>query len=388
MAEHAIELDNLYENIAKDEVTEFEEPDEKKEAGITKPIDALLDANFMSQFFMKKLRNIINFQYINRVTIKKHKLSIDDWRYHIVIEYNISFISKRKNNLKNVFFDETVFCTAHSDEPRKNIDILKFLRSNGFSRGPFAVPTPLFISKIFKGSFYIGAKGHDLYYFIKSKNRKRIEKIVAQIAGWLTKLHKLKIENLVLFNKNIKEKSRISEKTISLAEVVPGVKNILKVIYDRFPQFGDFYNESLKEFIAKEDMFFKNKKKRWIIHGDAHPKNFIKADNDSIVAIDFADFCVSDFARDLGCFLQQFEYMSNRKIGDNAWIENVNNLFLETYMKKSSIHYDNSLKDRIENYYRWTALRSATQYLFSDKPQIREAERLLNQIQEGKIVLL
>jgi hypothetical protein len=152
---------------------------------------------------MRELRGIIKFHFIYGVTIKVHKKSIAERKFHTVIEYDISFISKRKSKLKRVLFDETVFCTAHSDEPRKNISTLKFLRSNRFSKGLYVVPNPLFYSKFFKGSFYTGAKGYDLYFFIKSKDKKRIEKVVKQIAGWLTKLHMLQIESIVLFNKSL-----------------------------------------------------------------------------------------------------------------------------------------------------------------------------------------
>jgi hypothetical protein len=42
-----------------------------------------------------------------------------------------------------------------------------------------------------------------------------------------------------------------------------------------------------------------------------------------IAVIDFTDICLSDFARDLGTFIQQLEFMANRKIGDHEYTEKI-----------------------------------------------------------------
>ena len=62
-------------------------------------------------------------------------------------------------------------------------------------------------------------------------------------------------------------------------------------------------------------------------------------------------------------------------------------LFLKVYLEIAEIKLNESLKERINNYYSWTAIRTATLYLLSSEPQIEEAEALLLEIQKNKGVI-
>jgi thiamine kinase-like enzyme len=119
------------------------------------------------------------------------------------------------------------------------------------------------------------------------------------------------------------------------------------------------------------------------VHGDAHPENIIKMGKRKIAVIDFTDLCLTDFTRDLGTFLQQLEYMCGRKIADKKYAEKVKKLFLEEYFKYvKDVENDLDVEERIETYYYWTAMRTATHFLMKSGPEPTRAEPILKQISD------
>ena len=102
-----------------------------------------------------------------------------------------------------------------------------------------------------------------------------------------------------------------------------------------------------------------------------------------IAVIDYTDICLSDFARDIGSFLQQLEYMCNRKINNLEFTDRIKKIFLETYLTYAKIQLNEPLKKRIENYYNWTVIRTATYFLIKDKPEPKRAEPLINKISKN-----
>jgi len=309
------------------------------------------------------------FVGIEKINIQAPKKNIWEKTYHVVIKFKTTFltVAGRVNKLD-------IYCSAHSDEPRRNVyDGLKYLWRNGFSQGNLTVPHPLFYSAYFKGVFYRGVKGQNLYQYIRVKDYQRIEEIIPRAAAWFAKLHKLPVKQARNFNA---DNSRI-------ATVIPNVKYTLAEIKKKYPEYYSVYQKAYACFSAREEEFLNSTADRWLIHGDAHPENIIKMGRKKLAVIDFTDLCLADFARDLGCFLQQFEYMSNRKIRDPRYAEKIKLLFLEEYFKNANIKLDPALQKRIDNYYYWTVLRTATFFLLRDKPEPVRGKKLIAEIEKN-----
>ncbi len=328
----------------------------------------LLDEKYVFSFFKKELLPFYpSFVGIKKIKIKPHKKYIWADTYHVVFEFETSFITK-ENKIKNL----SIFCSAHSNEPRKNFfDGLKFLWDNNFGKGELTAPRPLFYSELFNAVFYRGITGENLLYYISKKNFSEIETITVKIAKWLYKLHSLPVEKAKNFN---------SENSC-IRTVLPGVDFILNRVQNDYPDLYDICKKIYSVLMEKEDFFSNHAKNIRLIHGDAHPENFIKISERKLGAIDFTDLCLADFARDLGSFMQQLDYMLKKHLGDDKdYIEKIKSLFLNAYLKESTLELTTDLDERIKTYYNFTAMRTATLYLIRDEPSPEKAKTLLAQI--------
>ena len=341
-------------------------------------INNLFNEQFVMELFKKQVLPCYpDFASIKKIKILPHKKYIWESTYHVVIEFKTTFIA---NSGKEI--NLPIFCSAHSDEPRKNAyDALKYLWDSGFAKGNLTIPRPLFFSKEFSGIFYRGAEGINLYHFIRNNDLMEIKRIVAQSAKWFAKLHNLSTDNAYNFN----------QKNSRIKTVIPGVSHILKRIRNDYPQYSKIYKQAYKIFTANEEDFLSSTKKRWLIHGDAHPENVIKMSARTIALIDFTDICLSDFARDIGSFLQQIEFMCSRKNNDRYFVKKIKNIFLDNYLNNVKIKQGRrprpsrgagspSLQKRIDNYYNWTSMRTATFFLLKSKPEPKRAHGLLVRI--------
>jgi len=310
-----------------------------------------------------------DFKEVKSVKIRAYKKNIWEHTYHVVIEFKTIFLNK-----KNKPTELPIFCSAHSEEPRKNVyDSLKFLWGHGFGKGKLSIPHPLFYSDYFKGTFYRGVEGRNLYQFIREDNKKEIESIVPKAAAWFAKLHGIDTKEARNFNK---ENSRIET-------VFPGIEHILWRIEEDYPQYIAAYKEIYKIVNKREKKFLASTKKHWLVHGDAHPENIIKMRPRKIAVIDFTDLCLSDFTRDIGAFLQQLEFMTIRKIGDKQYSEKIKKIFLDSYFANSKIKLNKEIESRIDNYYYWTAMRTATYFLIKDKPEPERSHPVICQVCKG-----
>lgn len=327
----------------------------------------LFNEEFVANLFKEKLLSFYpDFSEIKKIKIIPHKKLIWENTYHVVVEFELSLLTKEGRVAVL-----PIFATAHSNEPRRNVyDALKFLWDNDFSKGYLTIPHPLFYSEEFRATFYRGAEGTNLYQYIRNKDFANIESVVIKAAAWFAKLHRIPTEKARNFNE---ENSRV-------ATVIPGVEHILKVIKKEFPEYYGVFEKAYKIIEEKEEKFLADTSRRWLVHGDAHPENVIKMGKKKIAVIDFTDLCLSDFARDIGTFLQQLEYMCNRKIQDSGYAEKIKDIFLSSYLKNAKIKMNDALKDRIDNYYNWTTMRTATFFLLKDKPEPERAKALLEQV--------
>lgn len=306
------------------------------------------------------------FKEIKRIEIIPVKKNIWQTTYHVVIKFATSFLTHDGRVVKL-----PIYCTAHSSEPRKNsFAALSFLWQSGFNQGNLVIPHPLFFSDYFNGYFYRGVQGQTLYYYLGKKNYEVIEDVVAKAAVWFAKLHGTLTIGANNFNQ---ENSRIET-------AVPGLAMVLQKIKLAYPNHFEPCKKIYEIINQKEKQYFANNNQLYLIHGDAHAKNIIKMSEDKIAVIDFTDMCLADYTRDLGSFLQQLDFMGSEKIKNQTYVEKIKNIFFKNYLFNSKIKIDDCIKDRINNYYNWTALRTATFFLLRDKPEPARAHKLLIKI--------
>lgn len=331
----------------------------------------LFDEAYVLDYLKKKVLPLYpNFVEIESIKITPYKNHVWEKTYHVVLEFETCFKDKDGSSHKL-----PIFCSAHSDEPRKNVyTSLKYLWEKGFESGPLSIPHALFYDAYFSATFYRGVEGNHLYYFIRDNNREKIEEIIPKAAKWFAKLHSIDTSDAKNFNK---DNSR-------LRTVNPGVKHILDRMSWNYPDYLEFYKNVYDIFINAEEDFLRSTNERWLVHGDAHPENIIRMSERKIAAIDFTDLCLADFSRDLGSFCQQLEYMMDRKINDKEYREKMVKLFLENYFASIDFaSYDDELKKRIEIYYYWTSVRTATHFLLKDKPEPQRAKTLIDVIKSN-----
>ena len=328
----------------------------------------LLDEKFVLELLRKEvLPQYPFFVSLDRVKVKPYKKLIWETTYHVVIAWDAYFTNKDKQTVKL-----PIVCSAHSNEARDNIyEALKFLWKNNFPDSDFKLPRPLFYSPEFNGTFYRGLGGENLLYYIKKCDRVEIRKIIKESAALFYKLHNLKIDSEANFN----------PLNARIKTVIPGVENVLHEVDIRYHKK---YTKDLRQvydyLIEQEETFFASGEPLSLVHGDAHPENIIKTNENKIGLIDFTDLCLSDFARDLGSFTQQLEYKIIVKAGDFEYAQEMKKLFLDTYFKVSGHKISPDLERRIKLYYNFTAIRTAAFFFLKDGHDEERGRSLLAKV--------
>ncbi len=339
-------------------------------------IEKLFDPEYIRKLLSRKLLPLYaDCARLEKVEIIPHKKHVWDNTYHVVVEFKV--YCEAKNGRK---YKLPVFCSAHSEEDRSNVyNSLAFLWRSGFGDQHFSIPRPLFYSSHFNGTFYRGVSGRNLRYYISNRDKAEIEKVVPQAAKWFAKLHNLK--NFTDFN--------FDSNNSRIRTVIPGKDTIFQEIKQRYPHYLGFYERAYDIFIKQEEEFLASTEERWVIHGDAHPENIIKINDIKTAIIDFTDMSLSDFTRDLGCFLQQFEYMAVQKQKlDPDYVAQIKKLFLDNYFANSPYKLDAALQARIDNYYNWTMMRTITYLLTAgvinrDEAKMEKINHLINQLKDN-----
>lgn len=311
------------------------------------------------------------YKEVSQVEIKPYKKMVWTNTYHVVIGYNVGF-KNQADEIDHVF----IVCSAHSNEERKNVfAVLKYLWQKEFNGEIFDVPRPLFYSPDFNGTFYEGIRGENLMYYIKNKDFSEIENMVLLSAKLFSRLHKLPVNEEANFNPI---NSRIKT-------VIPGSEVIIAEMTYRFE--GKFYEDFKKVYsklIEKEEKIFSQPDfKPCLIHGDAHTENLINTGTGRLGLIDFTDFCLGDFARDLGTFMQQLEYkILARHDNDVVYAKKMSKLFLHEYLNERSLTLTSDLNERIRLYYDWTAVRTVVYLFLKHDSDPAKAELLLNKVKQ------
>lgn len=334
----------------------------------------LFDEEFVIDYFRRELLAFYpKFSRIISVKIKPYKKLIWKTTYHVVVGFYVELFSDEENRGENVF----LVCSAHSEEPRENVfKVLTFLWRKGLAADWIDIPFPLFYSQEFKGVFYSGLRGENILKQVREGGEKSLEKMV--LAGKMfAQLHSLAINDSLEFNL---QNARIET-------VVPGVAAIFKGMNNRY---GDTYDKEIKYFyhyfISEEEKYLQQQNNLCLIHGDAHLENIIDTGPGRLGIIDFADFCIGDFARDLGTFLQQLEHRLLKKEDGSRDLEQeklLKETFLNSYINERGIVLDDNLKARIKLYYDWTMLRTATYFFLKSESEVERAVNLFKKVERS-----
>jgi len=331
----------------------------------------LFDEDYVVKLFRKEvLPHYPSFTDVIGVEIKPYKKMVWEATYHVVIGFT-TYFSKPDGTADKI----PIVCSAHSGENRENVYLaLKYLWSVGFPNEKFDIPDPLFYSPYFQGTFYRGLKGENLLYYIKNKDFATMENIIVAGARLFARLHALPVDiraNLNPINSRVRT-------------VIPGMDKIIKEVQRRFP---DKYTEDLRRiyayFVEKEEAYFNKGGRLSVIHGDAHPENIIQTAPGRVGLIDFTDMCLGDFARDIGSFLQQLEYKLVRKDSDIFGVAAKKRLFLDAYLEASGLTMSDDFKERLDLYYNWTAIRTATYWLLKFDNDEGAAVSLIEQVKKS-----
>jgi len=334
-------------------------------------ITRLFEEDFVLELFKKEILPLYPaFTSISRLVIKPYKDLVWETTYHVVIGYRVYFLNAAGQEIKI-----PIVCSAHSSEPRANIHhVLQYLQTHNFSTEHYALPRPLFYSEEFRGTFYRGLTGENLLHYIKKNQRDLVRGQVKLAASLLARLHSFPAGSEANFNPL---NSRI-------ATVIPGVAEILREISQRYgaereQDFKDIYTY----FISQEDKTLSSLPRLALIHGDAHPENFIITGSQQIGLIDFTDFCLGDPARDLGTFLQQLDYKINNRVGDPQFASELRQLFLGSYLSACQQTLTPDLQARIDLYYNWTAIRTAVYWFLKFGHNEKRGEELLRAVKKN-----
>ncbi len=334
-------------------------------------IKSLFDEVFVRDFFRKELLKFYpGFIDIGQIKITPYKNMVWETTYHVVLSFKVRLLGAGGEEK-----DVSIVCSAHSSEERKNVyDGLSYLWGKDFPNDEFDLPKPLFYSEYFRGVFYQAIEGENLLYYIKERDWRTVEKMIKSSGTLFARLHSLPAEAETNFNPY----------NARIPTVIPGIELIFKEMGQRY---DNKYNEALikiyDRLIAAEDKFFSSGQPLTFIHGDAHAENIIKTGRERIGLIDFTDLCLADFARDLGTFLQQVEYKIVLKIGRKCLARRMKRIFLRSYLKASGRQMTKDLRARINLYYNWTAVRTATFYFLKFGHDEVLAKELLEEVKKN-----
>jgi thiamine kinase-like enzyme len=332
----------------------------------------LFQVDFVLDLFRREiLPQYPTFVSINRLEIRPYKKLVWDTTYHVVIGYQVYFGDRAGREISL-----PLVCSAHSDEPRENIfRALQYLQARHFATAEFTVPRPLYYSSEFRGTFYRGLVGKNLLHYLIADDRDLIRRQIKLAAGLLARLHGLAVGPEADFNP---VNGRI-------ATVIPGVEATLQEMRRRY---GEDCAQDLRQvyarLIAGEEESLRFLPRLALIHGDAHPENFIITRPNQIGLIDFTDFCLGDPARDLGTFLQQLDYKyNNKKPSETGFVKELREIFLANYLAAGQQSLTPALEARIDLYYNWTAIRTAVYWFLKSDHNENRGRELLERVKNN-----
>ena len=236
---------------------------------------------------------------------------------------------------------------ASNDSKLRAYHNLNWLRAHGFDQGDLQVIKPIVYLQDLKALVYEASEGQTLYWHLK--RRPSYEQLLGPLllsARWLQKLHQITASDLpptMSANNDqsiIKSLRRAQEKYQSLSpEQGEKITSVLTAIHSFLPSHDTSTS---------------------LIYGDYHPENIIlhQLDTHRLIMIDLSDVTLGNPYRDVGTFVQQFDFMSQ------PWLlrPDINNLkryFVEQYTGKDFAQIKTEHIRLINLYQAMTAVRSS-----------------------------
>lgn len=321
-------------------------------------IEQLFQPGGARRYFNEKMPTLSHQYDLSDLQINFIKRNLDAAvnYYHVILRFDAEG-----------FGDLAVFMTAHSQEDRASAYQALLFLDQRFPRGnDLFLARPLLYDKDLNAFFYLGLRGGRLLELIGTASPD-LPAVLSELARWLARLHGIVAGAEANFNA---VNSRI-------ATVVPGPDYFLEKIGRLFPQYRDRIKVLFFKLTEAEEKSLSNLDRLYLIHGDLHPENvIINAPAGLLTVIDYTDACLSDWARDLGNFIYQFDFMSRGYL-DKGRVTRLSNLFLKEYFAAAGIKDDASAKRRLNLYQSWAALRATIYFLVKVMPEEKNARQTL-----------
>lgn len=329
-------------------------------------VDNILDPIKIGRLLNQRLaevKPIISDIVVKQVELIKSNFHQD--YYNLVAAYTLSCLEDGQKK------EMVIYCSAHSSESRQQtMNNLRLLWLKKVPDNQFQANRPLFYEPGCRALFYVGLPGRNLYQCFEIGQEEKINDYLQLTAKWLSRLHRLTL--------GMKDWPGGQQQLIG--QVVPGRLRALKRIEQNCLQYHN-------RFIRLYDLLEKREASHWpkqeglaMIHGDLHPENIVINDQGAAI-IDWADASLGDPARDLGSFIQQLIFMGQRHIPDQAYWQQAQALFLETYQQASGVRLTADWSARLETYYYFTAFRTAIYFVTKSGPEPERADGLLTEVE-------
>lgn len=311
-------------------------------------LSKLNDADYMMKYFNKN-KSIFELQgcEIISMDIEKFKNITGHKRVLIVNRYNLE-IRRSQNNDK-----VSIIANCHTNGSREFcFNAVQYLYSTGFNHGNYQVTKPYLYDSNIYTFFYKNSKGKELFHYIQQQDNSILINPIRHAAAWLVKLHSTPLPK----NRFIKQ--------ATYDQIDPSLNFFMPWIEKTIPEYSSKINNIYQTLIKKDKNNLKKLKNRTLVYGDYHPENIIIKSPLSkyITMIDFTDLSIGDPTKDIGCFLQQFKFMS-RLFLEKDKIHELQKIFLYTYLNKKKHGTDKQFFSRINLYQAITAFRSMI-YIF------------------------
>lgn len=341
-------------------------------------MDQLLDEKFIKNFLDSNLLTFFqDSKKIIKLTKNVHKNSREKYSYTLVLEFVLEILFK-DGSIK----EKSVFCKAHSEEEKnKALYYMDILYKNGFNDGLYQVPRPLIYLPDFRAGFYEGVIGHNLLYYIKNGEHKKIKSIIKDAVGWINKLHNFDTVNFKPLELSPK---KINDNKFSMNNIMKDMQRDHRALYIKF---YPLYKKTIKYENTLYKKLTRDETSK-LIYADYHPENIITPldARQGVTVIDFTDLTIGDPYRDVGTFLEQIRAMSPKN-KFAVWQK----IFLEEYIRSNNITLTALDWQRINLYRLRTSLKSIIYFFYKCDHRgtklINVAKIYLNKLEKKEIGL-
>ncbi len=279
------------------------------------------------------------------VTFYKRRYVNDDH-----YQYVIGCLAKYRTNHGLQTLD-CIIGAAADNSKRMAYDNLQYLWDHGFASGPWRVTEPLCYIEGIEAIVYRATPGTTLFQHISHRpSRSELEPAFSLAATWLRKLHTTDCPEFKLNN----------------AEDLEHLLTLFQKSVDHYQQHspaqGDKLRQVIRQFSSLHEILG-NEPLR-MIYGDFHPENIILPDlsTTELVMIDFTDLGLGNPYRDVGTFIQQFDFMSQMYLS-RPDINELKKFFISQYCQAP---FEQIATDSIRqiNYYQALAATRSSAWLF------------------------